>query len=799
MEKASFNIFLVTIALAILAFLPSAIVSLAVIKTVIIGIGILLSFLLYIISRIRQGSISLPSQPIIWIGTLLALSTIVSIILSVSPSNSFINVGFDQYGGAFTLIILLAGLLTILLCTTRERIASVVVTVIGAFSLAALFALIRILIAFIPGIGSSISLGWLGLGTFSTLTSTMVGSWYDLAILAGIVFLISSFTLESFTAHLLPVSKRLRIISIVLCVISFIFLFLIDLYLIWIGIALAALGLVIYRFFSIGIKKTAESNEKESKRKNVSYKNLPYFALIIFIVAAVFAWKGTSITSSSIQKMNVSYAEVSLPYQYTADITYSTLRHSTLSAFFGTGPDRFAEQYLLYKPANLNQTQFWNSAFPSGSDFIVTSLVDVGVVGAILWVLFFGWFVYLGVKVMRHLPENHLSKYMLMTSFLTAFFLWSMLFLYTPSHVIILITMIMTGLFFAVLGMESSHSKGHTMIELRNIEWSQSWKSGRTMWLVLWIAVIISAVGCLVYAKDAIAGFYFQSGINASVAGDAVSARADFEKALTFKKSDTYYQALAQIDAYQINSIISSASATASSSSVSTIGLLLNEGIGFARSGQHIDPGNANNFLAEGDLSAIAAALNVPNAYMDSRSAYIDGIILSPMAPAIYLSLGRLDYAEGSTTAAVNEVSDALKLKPDYTDALFEAGVISYNAKSYQTAAQAFESVLKIDRTYANAEYFLGLTFARANDTTDATTVFTDLAKMYPQNSTISTLLSDLQNGISIFSNNGQSPAVGNAPLAPVSPKVSTKNTKIKKSADASSSISDGTSSISTQ
>jgi hypothetical protein len=778
MEKASFNVFLATIALAILAFLPGAVVPLTVVKTVIIAVGILLSFLLYIISRIREGSLSLPLHPVIWIGGLLGLSTIVSIVLSVSPSNSFIGVGWDQYGGAFTLIILLAAFLTILLCRTRERIASVIVVIIGSFSLAVLFALIRILIALIPG-GGGVSIGVLGLGTFSTLTSTMVGSWYDLAILAGVVFLISSFTLESFSVNLLPVSKRLRVISIMLCVLSFIFIFLIDLYLIWIGIALVALGLVLYRLFSVGKTKTIED-----KKKNL--KHIPYFALIVFVIAALFAWKGTVITSPIIQKLHISYAEVALPWPYSADIAYQTLRHSSTSALFGAGPDRFAEQYLLYKPVNLNQTQFWNSAFPNGFDFVLTSLVDMGIVGFILWILLFGWFIALGVRVLRHPPESILSKYMLLTSFLTTFFLWCMLFLYTPSHVIILVTMIMNSLFLSIIG---SELKSFKLIELKNISWSQSWKSGRTAWLVLWLAVIVSVAGCFVYVKDAIAGGYFQSGINASMIGNAMSARADFEKALSYKKSDTYYQALAQIDAYEINAIISS-STPVSSSTISTIGSLMNEGIGFARSGQHIDPANANNFLAEADISSIATALNVPNAYADSRSAYIDGIILSPMDPSIYLSLARLDYAEGSTTAAVTEVSYALKLKPDYTDALFEAGIISYNTKAYQTAAQAFESVLKIDRTYANAEYYLGLTFAQANDTADAVTVFTDLAKSYPQNTTISAILTDLQNGISIFSNNPPVPP----PPSPAS-KISAKTTKTKKNV-AVSGISTTTSTL---
>lgn len=759
MEKASFNVFLGTIVLAILAFLPLTILPLAALKSAIICIGILLSFILYLISCIRQRSLSLPFHPIILLGGLLGLSVIISTVLSSSPNNAFIGVGFDQYGGAFTLIILLAGFLAVLLCRTRERVASVVVTVIGSFAVAALIALIRILISL-----ATHSSNVFGFGVFSTLTSTMVGSWYDLAIFAGVVFLISAFTLESFTMKHLPVSKRLRIISIVLCVVSFVFLFLIDLSLIWIGIALVAFGLLAYRFFS-GWSGRREKTAEEKK------KNLPYFALIMFIIAALFAWDGANLSGKFIQKIGVSYAEVSLPFQNTDTIAYSTLKQSPLSALFGAGPDRFAEQYLLYKPAVINKTQFWNVTFPNGSDFILTSLVDLGAIGFILWILLFGWFVAVGVRVMRYPPENLLSRYMLSTTFLTAFFLWCMLFLYTPSHAVILVTMIMTGLFLAVFGIES---KNLAMVELRDIEWPQSLQKGRAAWLILWFVALLSLAGCFMYVKDVLAEGYFQSGFNASVVGDVASARVDFERALSLKKSDTYYQVLAQIDAYQINNIISSAT-PASSSAVSSVGALLNEGISFARSGERIDPANTNNFLAEGDLASIAAALDVPNAYLDARSSYIYAINLSPVDPAIYLSLGRLDYAEGSTSAAVAEVSDALQLKPDYTDALFEAGVISYNEKNYQTAAQAFESVLKVDGTYPNAEYFLGLTFARAGDTTDATTVFTDLAKSYPQNSLIATILSDLQNGISIFSDSGQSPSIGNTasslPAAP--PKVS--------------------------
>ena len=112
-------------------------------------------------------------------------------------------------------------------------------------------------------------------------------------------------------------------------------------------------------------------------------------------------------------------------------------------------------------------------------------------------------------------------------------------------------------------------------------------------------------------------------------------------------------------------------------------------------------------------------------------------------------------------------------MKPDYTDALFEAGVLSYNDGDYRTAASALQSALKVDRSYVNAEYYLGLTFERVNDNANAITVFTDLASKYPQNTTVSAILTNLQQGKSIF--NSPTPAESVEPNPVVAPVLTTK------------------------
>ncbi|MBU0646165.1 tetratricopeptide repeat protein [Patescibacteria group bacterium] len=78
--------------------------------------------------------------------------------------------------------------------------------------------------------------------------------------------------------------------------------------------------------------------------------------------------------------------EVSPNYTATWNIARETLAND--SAILGSGPGTFTYDYAKYRPLEVNQSQFWNYRFDRGASFALTSLATVGLLGALVWLLF---------------------------------------------------------------------------------------------------------------------------------------------------------------------------------------------------------------------------------------------------------------------------------------------------------------------------------------------------------------------------------------------------------------------------
>ncbi|MDE1940755.1 MAG: tetratricopeptide repeat protein, partial [Patescibacteria group bacterium] len=174
------------------------------------------------------------------------------------------------------------------------------------------------------------------------------------------------------------------------------------------------------------------------------------------------------------------------------------------------------------------------------------------------------------------------------------------------------------------------------------------------------------------------------------------------------------------------------------------------------------------------------------NAYDSAVAAYTRAIALNPQNPSIYLSLAQLQASQNKLDDATKTLGAALQVKNNYLDAVyllsqvyaakgdlqnaitaaqvaiqlnpqnallyFQLGLLEYNAKNYNVAGQAMAAAIKIQPDYANAKYFLGLADARLGDTADAVAQFADLAKSNPDNQEVSLILTTLQAGKPIFS-----------------------------------------------
>ncbi len=70
-----------------------------------------------------------------------------------------------------------------------------------------------------------------------------------------------------------------------------------------------------------------------------------------------------------------------------------------------------------------------------------------------------------------------------------------------------------------------------------------------------------------------------------------------------------------------------------------------------------------------------------------------------------------------------------------------------YDNKDFTGAAAAFEQAVALTPDYANAKYFLGLSYNQLNRKPQAIALFQDLVKTNPDNKEVALILTNLQAG----------------------------------------------------
>jgi tetratricopeptide (TPR) repeat protein len=195
-------------------------------------------------------------------------------------------------------------------------------------------------------------------------------------------------------------------------------------------------------------------------------------------------------------------------------------------------------------------------------------------------------------------------------------------------------------------------------------------------------------------------------------------------------------------------------------------------------------------------------------AYENAVNSYAEAIRRNPLNPALYLSLAQLQASQNKLDDALRTLGAALQVKNNYLEAIFmlsqvtaaqgnlkdaitaaqvatelnpqnsvlffQLGLLHYNNKDYVSSAKALETALKLQSDYANAQYFLGLSYARLNNISSAIEQFSRLAQSNPDNQEVAFILANLQAGKSPF-------ADAKPPVTPTPEKRSSLPIKEKK------------------
>lgn len=762
LKKASTYVFLFGLFLAPLVFIPSIYAPLDVVKSVFLAGVILVASVLYALSVMKSRQISLPRSMFGYASVAVLISLLVSSFTSSHVLKSLIGQGFEMTTAGFLFLMFLgAFLVSRLVVEDKEMVLKVYTSIAISFVILAVLHIARLM-------GGA---DFMTLGILSSVTSSLIGRWYDFAILTSLVGIFSLLGIK-----FLPLRGSLKKVLYAFLVVTLAILFVVNSLFIWSSFAVVIFFIGLYEYFM---------NTPKSAGIKGAFSRVSILTLVILVLAVACAWKGNIIAHPTVQKLNLEYGEPALPWQLTLDIASDTLKTMPL---FGAGPNRFGSQYLLHKPLEINQTVFWNSEFTNGFGIIPSFLVTQGIVGVLAWCLFLFFFIKEGIVVLRKVTDP-LKKFLVTSAFFVALFLWIIDIVYVPSHVILFFTFVFTGIFGALLMSEGTLSE-------RKVKFSP----------VLYSVIIILLVITLgVYTKKAIALGYFQKAIKAlNVDKSTDLAQAKLKSALSWDNSDVYYQALSEVNVLRINSITQAMQAEATQNpngapdqkKIDEVIMLITDAVKYTKTAEAMDPTNYYNYLAEAHISELGTTLKIQNAYENTKNAYAKALSANPFNPGLYLSLAQLEAGQNHLADAQQFIGQALQLKQNYTEAVFllsqiqvannqikdaivstqfalqlnpnepllafQLGILEYSDKNYNAAIAPLEKAVSLNNQYANARYFLGLSYVRMGRNADAIAQFIELAKTNPDNKEVSFILENLKQGKSPFAD--VKPPIDNKP-----------------------------------
>ncbi|MFA6405761.1 MAG: tetratricopeptide repeat protein [Candidatus Paceibacterota bacterium] len=744
-------------------FVPVAGVSLYVAKITLLATGLVAIFAVFLSSVLSSGVIEIPrAKYLIPIGVF-ALVALVSSLISGAISSSITGSFFDL-GTSGSLVMLVFALF---LTMFAVKSVGVVGKVVSAFIYSAI-----------------VLAGYTLLGTFggallpASLASRMpvflAGGVIDMAIIFGAATILALCAM-----NMTDISKRMRIIFSVLMAFSVVFIGATNFMPVIIILGVISLVFFVYILsWSVG-KKTNENEESfQTSASSGSGRQISLSSLVVLIAAVVLMLGGSNIGGYLANFMKVQTTEVRPNFQTTMDLAVTSWKNNFA---FGVGPNRFAEFWAANKPIEINQTQFWNSDFLSGSGFIPTIAITTGLLGLLSLLTFIVMYVVSGVKAIFAQINSSSSRYLATSSFLVSLYLWIMLFLYTPSITVLALAFIFTGLFTSTLVPQG-------IIGLWKINIFSNPKTNFLSVLSIVVFLIMSVAGGYFVWEKAIATVVFESGVaQYQKTGNIADVRDSTVKALSMVQSDVYWRGLAEISLLDLNRVLASVTKEnpMTETTKAEAQTLIANSIESAKKAVEVDSGNFQNWFALGGVYEALAQNGIEGSLDTARTSYNEAALRSPSNPSVPLALARLDVLSKNTEAAKTNISKALSLKNNYTDAYFalaqieiadnningaiksveaaavldpnnsglyfQLGLLKYNQKDYAGAVGSFERAVALTPNYANAKYFLGISYYQLDRNAEAIKQFEEISATDPNNQEVNTILANMKAGKSLF------------------------------------------------
>ncbi len=742
LNKIGFVSNLLLIFLLPIFFFPSQIIPLGLAKSLLVVVSAAILFSSIILIVFKSKRFSLPNTKILLVALLLPIIYIASAVLN-SDTVVLSLFGYALEVGTTGSILALSIIFfsSVYFFRDRAKLIRAVAALFFSMALVAVFSLIKVLT------GGS----FLTLGMFFGRMGNPVGGWTDLAMVFGLLSLVTIFASE-----MLPLSKKVSLVVKALFFVSLFLLVVTNFSTIWGLVLVFALILIVY----FG---TVEKLEGVPMKKRPGVR-MAFILAVVSLLLLVNPKIGSRDLAERISSISgVVNTDVRPNLKSTFNVTKQVLSEKLL---LGSGPNTFDKDWLKYKAPETNSTPFWNLSFLYGFGFLPTVGASVGILGVLAWAVFLVLFFGLGIKSISKTQESRSDKFVLVSTFLTSAFLWIGIFLYPPSLVVMGLAFISTGLFVGATEAVGVVSPKEIVINRNKISQFASY---------LVMIFLVVGVGSFIFvsAKKILAATHFQRALvySNTPTRSLVEVESELGKAITTSPSDPFWIAVSQVQLIKVNNVINNPQGS-DEENQRIFQDSLSAGIAAIQNAISLNP-SYQNWIALGNIysSLVPKPLAIEGAYESAQAAYKSAQAVHPLSPEVSLLLARLEYDRENIDGAREFIAEAIAKKSDYAEAyfllsqlevsqnnldqaiesaetsalllpgnpgvFFQLGLLKYSDRDYDGAIEAFVRALTLVPEYANAKYYLALSLNRVGKKSEALQFLEDLKKTNPDNSSI--------------------------------------------------------------
>lgn len=640
-EKISLYSFLTTVFLLPIFFIPGLSFSLGVSKGFFLFLGILISLLFWLLSKLVDGKIIVPKN-LIFLGVIaIVLSVLVASVFSSNFTVSFWGNGFEI--GTFISVFILA--ISFFLASVFFQKEKIAMYALGGFLLSIVVAGLFQVANVFSGIFNKLPF------IFSnTQEGNIVGSFNDFAILAGLSIILSLVAVE-----LLSLTKKWNVLFVLNILLNLFILLLIKYQTVWLVLSISSLILLVYKFSYI---KTG-TNKKSGNL--IRGGKIPIFSTAIFVFSLIcFLGGGNFVTNY----FNVNNVDVRPSFGSTFNITKETLKESPI---VGVGPNRFVNSWIKFKDSSINNTSFWNSNFNFSFGNIPTFATTTGALGILSWLFFLFLICRLFSKSFSVIMKNDFENTLILGTLVASVYFWIFGIVYASGIVVFAMAFICTGTLLGLL-MSAKILKSSSFIFIKDPRLS--------FFAMLSIVVAMSLVGYVGYvtAKKSISIVYLQKATNTIKKNQDFDKANDFlSKAVSLQESDLYYRALVDIQMAKLNITLSDKDSQPSPEDLQKTLTIIQDNANKAIS---FDETNFTNWLTLAFVYDKLVSLGVSGAYENAIDAYNKAMEINSKNPFIDFSLAKLEFIHGDIQKSKDNLEKALNKKKNYTDVFILRSVI---------------------------------------------------------------------------------------------------------------------------